>query len=275
MDGSSRYRPWRSRIIVVVTLSISLMGLSGPPARADVFKGSFSVFCGPSHRNRSDPIVYPRQPGKSHLHQFFGNRSTNAFSTYKRMLNARTTCGFRPDTAGYWAPALKNRSGKVVRPFHLSAYYRGDRNTQAFPPGLKMLAGGSTSNLRRAGWTCGEGDPDFHQPPDCGNRRLRAVVIFPSCWDGKRKDSPNHRGHMSYREAGGCPAHHPVEVPKLILFAKYRVGNGNGFRLSSDPKGHPGGTTLHADFWNTWHQLALRRAVRGCINQERSCKLGR
>ena len=28
-----------------------------------------------------DPIVYPREPGKSHLHTFFGNTGANAFST--------------------------------------------------------------------------------------------------------------------------------------------------------------------------------------------------
>jgi Domain of unknown function (DUF1996) len=261
-------------LAVTVTLAGTL-GIGAIPADADVFRGSFSVFCEPSHRNRDDPIVYPGQPGRAHLHQFFGSRDTDAFSTFRSMHDARTTCGFRPDTAGYWFPALKNRKGNVVRPERVSAYYRGSRRTKPMPPGLKMIAGGDTSNLRRAGWNCGDGLPQYPRPVDCGGgRHLMAVVVFPSCWDGRRKDSPNHRAHVSYREGGRCPGHHPVEIPRLSLHVRYPMADGTGFRLSSDHH-HRGGTTLHADFWNTWHQRALRRAVRRCINAHRNCKLGR
>ena len=43
--------------------------------------GYFAVACGFSHRNQDDPIVYPRERGRSHDHTYFGNSSTNAFST--------------------------------------------------------------------------------------------------------------------------------------------------------------------------------------------------
>jgi hypothetical protein len=278
MERGSPHRPWRWRTLTVMVLATTLIGSSGLwplPAQARVFFGTFSIFCGLSHRNHDDPIVYPRKPGRAHLHQFFGSRDTNAFSTIETMRKAGTTCGFSPDTAGYWVPALKNRSGHVVRPNRLSSYYRGGLKTQPFPPGLKVIAGGNTRNLQKAGWTCGEGLPDFSRPRDCGNRQLKAVVVFPSCWDGRRKDSTNHRAHMSYREAGKCPSHHPVEVPRIVLHILYPVSDGTGFRLSSDEGGDKGGTTLHADFWNTWDQLALKRAVRNCINELRTCKLGR
>ena len=42
---------------------------------------TFFTDCLPSHRAPDDPIVYPKQPGASHLHDFFGNETTNAFST--------------------------------------------------------------------------------------------------------------------------------------------------------------------------------------------------
>jgi hypothetical protein len=35
--------------------------------------GAFRIICKPSHMAADDPIVYPDQPGRSHLHTFFGN----------------------------------------------------------------------------------------------------------------------------------------------------------------------------------------------------------
>ena len=52
---------------------------------------TFFTDCLPSHRAPDDPIVYPKQPGASHLHDVFGNTTTNAFSTYAGMLAAART----------------------------------------------------------------------------------------------------------------------------------------------------------------------------------------
>lgn len=54
---------------------------------------------------------------------------------------------------------------------------------------------------------------------------IRATVIFPSCWDGKNLDSPDHQSHMAYSSQGmggtglagaACPASHPVRVPQVM-----------------------------------------------------------
>ena len=51
---------------------------------------------------------------------------------------------------------------------------------------------------------------------------IMSNVRFPTCWDGKNLDSPNHQSHMSYPETGTfesggpCPASHPVRVPQLM-----------------------------------------------------------
>src|SRR5215218_9263245 len=67
-------------------------GLRGGP-------GYFAVVCGFSHRNQDDPIVFPRRRGRSHDHTYFGNTSTNAFSTTASLRSAgRTTCQLREDT---------------------------------------------------------------------------------------------------------------------------------------------------------------------------------
>ena len=53
---------------------------------------AWNQVCTFSHRNQDDPILYPRQPGRSHDHTYFGNRSTNAMSTPASLRRApRTT----------------------------------------------------------------------------------------------------------------------------------------------------------------------------------------
>lgn len=57
------------------------------PARADgPAIGQFVVRCGYSHSLPDDPIVFPGQQGASHLHDFFGNTATDAFSTQASLL---------------------------------------------------------------------------------------------------------------------------------------------------------------------------------------------
>jgi hypothetical protein len=244
------------------------VGVLGVAAVAEA-DSNFSVFCGFSHANHDDPIVYPGQVGKAHLHHFFGSRDTDAYSTVSSMRNAGTTCGFNPDTAGYWVPALKDRTGKVIQAYRISTYYWGDKQTKPFPEGLKILAGGDTRKLKQAGWSCGDGFPQSSLPQDCGGREVRAVIVFPSCWDGERKDSADHRSHMAYPEAGGCPTRaYPVKVPKLVYHVRYPVYNASGYTLSSGSA-----YTLHGDFWNTWTQSVLAQKVSSCLNQLKICKL--
>jgi len=33
----------------------------------------------------------------------------------------------------------------------------------------------------------------------------------------------------------------------------------------------PGGMTLHADFWNTWHQEKLEAKTETCFNTDTAC----
>jgi hypothetical protein len=51
---------------------------------------------------------------------------------------------------------------------------------------------------------------------------IMTAVRFPTCWDGKNLDSPDHMAHMSYPEFGSfesggpCPATHPVRMGQLF-----------------------------------------------------------
>lgn len=99
----------------------------------------FRVRCGFSHRNQDDPIVSPGQPGSSHDHTFFGNRSTDAFSTLASLrAGGRTTCNERADRSAYWAPTLYV-AGRAVEPLALIATHtrRTVRPVDPFPAGLK------------------------------------------------------------------------------------------------------------------------------------------
>ena len=91
--------------------------------------GAFRFTCLGGHLAKDDPIVYPGQPGKSHLHQFFGNTGTNASSNYQSL---RTTGGSTctrstdqsPQRTAYWMPAMLDGAGNAVKPDWMNTYYK-------------------------------------------------------------------------------------------------------------------------------------------------------
>ena len=257
----------------VVALALFTLMLVGVPASiASASPVSFHTMCKYAKMAPDDPIVYPNQPGASHLHDFFGNTTTNASSTLSSLLHGGTTCDVTADTAAYWFPALISSSGQVVVPTRVSAYYlqgylQPNERVTAFPAGLKIVAGGDTHDLLIAGYSCSEGMPQSSVPLNCGNGSLRAVVAFPSCWDGRNTNSPDNRRHMAYPKGTGCPSGFPVRVPKLVLHVRYPISNGQGYRLSSDARLiTSNGMSLHADYFNAWNQNALNALVQSCLN---------
>lgn len=104
------------------------------------------------------------------------------------------------------------------------------------------------------------------------DRGLRAELVFPSCWDGKNLDSPNHKSHMAYPDGvdhGKCPPSHPKRMVTLffeILFNikqwdNYWTGNQHPFVLST---GDRTGYSFHGDFVNGWVPTVLEKAVNTC-----------
>src|SRR5215207_2112024 len=79
-----------------VALLAALTSARAASAASSEHGASFAVRCDFSHRLSDDPIVYFNQPGKSHKHDFLGNTSTKASSTYQTMIAAPTTCS-RPE----------------------------------------------------------------------------------------------------------------------------------------------------------------------------------
>jgi hypothetical protein len=270
----------RAKVTLLASAALVVIGmLPIPSAGADTNNGVFSVRCPFSHRAPDDPIVHPNIAGGAHSHDFFGNRSTNAASTFESMMQAQTSCELPEDTSAYWVPTLLSPSGSPARVNWAFAYYRnlpsrGGPPT-AFPPDFRMIAGFPTvptGTDKVLGWNCQDSDPYLATPPDCGGRNLKLHLVFPSCWDGVNLDSPDHRSHMSYPVAGRCPETHPVKLLRMSLHVTYGVTDGRGYQLASDAeKGVSDGRSAHGDFWNTWDQPALEHLVEECLQPGTSC----
>jgi hypothetical protein len=104
----------------------------------------------------------------------------------------------------------------------------------AFKPGFRMLAGDPSNkkNNNKAsichrclgngeGFAPCDSKDTGELPAKYCPQGIRATIIFPSCWDGVNLDSPDHRSHVAYSNAGGlgtpnCPKTHPVAIPQVI-----------------------------------------------------------
>ncbi len=267
--------------LVTAVGAAGLVSTTAQPAAGAGSFGAMQVVCHPSHTNHDDPIVFPRQPRAAHQHEFFGNRSTNAFSTVESLTGKPTTCSRPGDTAAYWVPAVLN-NGRRVTPDRVIAYYRttGIRDVSSvrpFPRGLKMIAGSAMATAsnpqptRITNWHCGDGvQGTAGVPRSCPGEALTLRIVFPNCWNGRTLDSADHKSHMAYAGAGGargCPSSHPVPVPALSLNFRWKIsGSLSGVRLASGGV-HSG----HADFFNSWNQSAQAQLVRDCLNAGRVC----
>ena len=153
-----------ARNAIVLAASLALVtGVAPVPATGAVPAGEFNfvVTCTFSHRLADDPIVFPGQPGMSHLHDFFGAKTTNAFSTYDSLRASSTSCQNPSDTAGYWFPSLLV-AGQPVQPTQINAYYSNKDlplPVRVFPKSLKMVAGDSHATAPQStgitSWSCG------------------------------------------------------------------------------------------------------------------------
>jgi len=281
---------------MVVAAALVLAAPAGGSTTPKLHGNNFFSNCRFSHTAPDDPIVSPGHPGYSHPHTFFGNTSTGASSTLASLRQGGTTCRPPADKAAYWVPTLF-QDGQEVRPAKAQVYYvlRGYDRMQAFPAGLKMIAGDSHArrpqSQRVTYWDCAgaavKSKPSATVPSTCPD--LTATVLgapkgtkphrihyrtksylelrvnFPDCWDGKHLDSPDHKSHMAYSRNFVCPDSHPVKVPLIELMIRYPIRTGAGVALASG-----GQLTGHADFFNAWDEKALEHLVDECFH-DRPC----
>ncbi|KAJ8127995.1 hypothetical protein O1611_g5641 [Lasiodiplodia mahajangana] len=137
--------------------------------------------------------------------------------TFKRV-QQKGNVGFESSKGGmtiYYTPVISGQ-GKVT----------------AFKPGFRMIVGDPTNRdaskvPRQLTFTClkdpmtrtGETAYFPKQPCPAG---IMVNVRFPTCWDGKTLDPPDHSSHVAYPSSGTfesngpCPATHPVKIPQLF-----------------------------------------------------------
>jgi len=197
-------------------------------------------------------------------------------------------------------PAVQDATGNVMVPDFFDIYYVSNtgagtyyqsliRSVRPMPAGLKMIAGydmadpASASN-KKFNWYCEVTQNKSQSIPDCpAGEQVGVVLPFPSCWNGRDLDSPNHRDHMAYlvtddNNRTGCPISHPVLLPEVGFQAWFtHDGDSRNWYLSSDRMPgmtHANGSTFHADWFGAWDPTIQQGWVRDCINGMRNCQDG-
>lgn len=101
---------------------------AGIPAHDDDLNGAMRFRCGFDKILPDDPLLYPGQPGGSHLHINYGNRGWNANSNFNSLRKSGgTSCG--RDSApiyrtAFWTPAMLDGAGYIILPIYADIYYK-------------------------------------------------------------------------------------------------------------------------------------------------------
>ncbi len=213
-------------------------------------EGAFRFTCGGEGALiPDDPLVYPGQPGKSHLHLFFGADGVDADTTMATLAKTTSsTCNYGDkvlNRSAYWMPAMLDDQGFARRPDWIAVYYKRAKATSpqctpgssnfmgtcvALPNQIRFVYGWDQTKPDDPGkgmsWYCTAGtgkhftnlDDVFASGCTAGST-LVADISFPNCWDGKHLDAPDHRSHVSFGGYGSwgyyrCPTTHPYVIPQ-------------------------------------------------------------
>lgn len=246
-----------------------------------------------SHFSYDDPIIYPDEPGRAHLHMFWGNTALDAFTTTESILSTgRSSCeGGANYKVGAWIPALYNSQGEVVIPELNFIYYKTFGSAtmnysmvQEVPQGLGMLASSDTRNFH-------QGLIRSYYTTLDGRRYLLLNISFPSCvaTDNGQitgnpilsfRDMPGElasqvNSHVAYPGSGNevdCPMTHPYRFPTpqfMIFFDPDEVGSEP--YLSSDVmEDAPPLSTLHGDYL-FGSDPSVNEGFLRCVQEARRC----
>lgn len=244
---TSRYRQYENASESEIVQNLTTRGnLEANPGGYQTHnsQGQFRFTCQYSHLNYDDPIVYPGQPGKAHLHMFWGNTQMDANTTDQNIMTrgGGSCAGYEANRTGYWMPAVLDGNNKAVIPKDILMYYKSAQGaaaqTKKMPQGLKMIAGSSTGNTETSLqhvngviWACYTGSINYTYigntiPDNCpANTKANAVNSYT-----KQKDPNSYDPNDNF----------PIKLQALIFFpACVKVdGSGNPVLDSANHKSH-------------------------------------
>jgi len=122
-------------------------------------------------------------------------------------------------------------------------------------------------------------------PKDTKCQKIRQTIVFPTCWDGKNLDSPDHKSHVAYgssRSAGGggscTDAKFPVKLPQIMYEVMWDTSSFVK-DTANWPTAHApyvysmnqGGSAAHGDYVFGWKDDSLQKAMDKNCNLNRAC----
>lgn len=244
---------------------------------------------------RIDPIVNPGMPS-GHVHSVVGASNFGMTTSTARLRQSQcTSIPIPQDKSNYWFPHLyfqwSNGSFTSLNGGAVIYYLFNDKpgTTTAFPDDFRMLSGDPTLRTynpnsfaqQAVSYICldfsGVSSRHDSLPTKPCPSGIRSQINFPSCWDGKNLDSPDHKSHVAFLsggpDSGSCSdPKYPVTIPRIFLevywsssdFDKVRSQAMNPDQPFVFSMGDPTGYGFHADFFNGWEPGVLQNAVDKC-----------
>ncbi|KAF5329690.1 hypothetical protein D9619_008944 [Psilocybe cf. subviscida] len=161
--------------------------------------------------------------------------------------------------------------------------------TTAFPDDFRMISGDMTlrsfdpSNFAQQAVTflClnfnGKSTRTNELPKGQCASGIRSQINFPSCWDGRNVDSPDHKSHVAFLSTGPdngtcSDPHFPITLPRIFMEVYWvtQVFDSVHSPTATQSDTHTTQACLDYEFrrllhfYNGWDDGALQRALDGC-----------